>query len=300
MCCATRDCDPLVMTRRTLLFRLSPLLIPYVSLFCSGIVLAFAQSLGMMSPVPLDQGYGDAYVSLFRSPWMYEMFGFSLYVALVSALVATVGGTLVACGIWAMPVVFRRMSVIYKMTLILPHIAIGFIILIFFSQTGVLASLAHFIGLIAGPEGFPNILYGRNGWGLIAAYIYKEMPFAILMVLGPLAGFDHRLVTCARMLGASRCRIFFRIILPHIAPAVHSVFIILFLYSFGAFDIPYILGNSKPAMLSIEVYNLYFKRDLINRPTALAMLMLMFFFSALFIILYSRVVASLGARERKL
>lgn len=292
--------DRLVMTRRTLFLRLSPLLIPYVSLFCAGVVLALVQSLGMMSPVPLEQGYGDAYVSLFSSPWLYEMFGFSLYVALVSALMATAGGTLIACGIWAMPVVFRRMSVIYKMTLILPHIAIGFIILIFFSQTGVLASLAHCIGLITEPEEFPNLLYGGNGLGLIAAYIYKEMPFAILMVLGPLAGFDHRLVTCARMLGATRSRIVFRIILPHIAPAVHSVFIILFLYAFGAFDIPYILGNSKPAMLSIEVYNLYFKRDLINRPMALAMLMLMFFFSILFIMVYSRTVASLGARERKL
>ncbi|WP_462325014.1 ABC transporter permease [Desulfoplanes sp.] len=254
----------------------------------------------MMSPVPLDLDCGEAYVRLFQAPWMYEMFGFSLYVALVSALMATAGGTLIACGIWAMPVVFRRMSLVYKITLILPHIAIGFIILVFFSQTGILASFAQSMGLITGPGDFPNILYSRAGWGLIAAYTYKEMPFAILMVLGPLAGFDRRLVTSAAMLGAGRGRIFMRIILPHIAPAVHSVFIILFLYAFGAFDIPYILGNSKPAMLSIEVYNLYFKRDLVNRPTALAMLMLMFFFSVLFIMLYSRTVASLGARERKL
>jgi len=300
MCSGAGTSDSVVMTRRALLLRLSPLLIPYVALFCAGVALALVQSLGMMSPVPLEQGYGEAYVRLFESSWMYEMFGFSLYVALASALIATAGGTLIACGIWAMPVMVRRMSVVYKITLILPHIAIGFIILVFFSQTGVLASFAHAIGLIAEPGEFPNMLYGRTGLGLIAAYTYKEMPFAILMVLGPLAGFDRRLVTCARMLGASKSRIFFRIILPHIAPVMHSVFIILFLYAFGAFDIPYILGNSKPAMLSIEVYNLYFKRDLINRPTALAILMLMFFFSVLFIMLYSRTVASLGARERKL
>lgn len=296
----TRDSKSVVMTRRALLLRLAPLLIPYVSLFCAGVVLALVQSLGLMSPVPLHQGYGDAYVRLFASPWFYEMFGFSLYVALVSALIATAGGTLLAYGIWGMPLVLRRMSVVYKVTLILPHIAIGFIILVLFSQSGVLASLAHGLGLIERPEEFPNILYGQSGLGLIAAYTYKEMPFAILMVLGLLVGLDRRLVTCARMFGATRTCIFWRIILPHIAPAMHSVFIILFLYAFGAFDIPYILGSSKPAMLSIEVYNMYFKRDLINRPTALAMLMLMLLFSVVFIMLYSRVVTSLRAQERKL
>jgi putative spermidine/putrescine transport system permease protein len=45
---------------------------------------------------------------------------------------------------------------------------------------------------------------------------------------------------------------------------------------------------------------MYFKRDLINRPTALAMLMLMLLFSVVFIMLYSRVVTSLRAQERKL
>ncbi|MDD4649266.1 MAG: ABC transporter permease subunit [Desulfoplanes sp.] len=288
------------MKTQTLFLHLSPLLIPYVSLFCAGVVLAAVQSVGLWSPVPLPSGLGAAYTRLWSSPWFYEMFGFSLYVAFVSALLATGGGTLLACGIWGMPALLRRMSVIYKATLILPHIAIGFIVLVFCSQTGVLASLARLVGMITLPVQFPNILYGGNGFGLILAYTYKEIPFAILMVLGLLAGFDRRLFDCARMLGASRVRIFFCILVPSIAPAMHSAFIILFLYAFGAFDIPYLLGESKPAMLSIEVYNLYFKRDLTNRPLALAMLMLMFCFSVLFIMIYSRVVSSLTARERKL
>lgn len=288
------------MKKRTLFLHLSPLLIPYVSLFCAGVVLAVVQSLGLWSPVSLPSGMGSAYVRLFSSPWFYEMFGFSLYVAFVSAVLATGFGTLLACGIWGLPVFLRRMSVLYKATLILPHIAIGFIVLVFCSQTGILASFAHFLGMITSPAQFPNVLYSGNGIGLIAAYTYKEMPFAILMVLGLLVGFDRRLFDCARMLGASRIRIFFRILVPYITPAMHSAFIILFLYAFGAFDIPYLLGESKPAMLSIEVYNLYFKRDLANRPQALAMLVLMFCFSILFIMIYSRVVSSLGARGRKL
>jgi putative spermidine/putrescine transport system permease protein len=112
--------------------------------------------------------------------------------------------------------------------------------------------------------------------------------------------FDVRQIQTAAMLGASGLRIFFTIVLPHLAPALHTGFIILFLYSFGAFDIPYILSESRPGMLSIHVYNLYFKHDLTRRPEAMAILVIMFCFAVLFIIAYSKIVNRLEAGVRKL
>lgn len=52
-------------------------------------------------------------------------------------------------------------------------------------------------------------------------------------------------------------------------------------------------------MLSITVFNLYFKRDLAQRPEAMAILTLMFCFAVLFIIVYSRIVNRLDSAERK-
>ncbi|MFO7783071.1 MAG: hypothetical protein ACQET7_03040 [Thermodesulfobacteriota bacterium] len=80
---------------------------------------------------------------------------------------------------------------------------------------------------------------------------------------------------------------------------MHTAFIILFLYSFGAFDIPFVLSESRPGMLSIRVYNLYFKRDLARRPEAMAILVILFCFAALFIMAYSLVVRRLESSERK-
>ena len=74
----------------------------------------------------------------------------------------------------------------------------------------------------------------------------------------------------------------------------------MFLYSFGAFDIPYILGESRPGMLSIHVYNIYFKHDLARRPEAMAILTLMFAFAVVFIIAYSKAVGRLENGVRKL
>jgi putative spermidine/putrescine transport system permease protein len=81
---------------------------------------------------------------------------------------------------------------------------------------------------------------------------------------------------------------------------LHTAFLILFLYTFGAFDIPYLLGESRPAMVAMRVYSLYFERDLANRPTAMALLVLMLLLAVAFIALYARASARLGAGERRL
>jgi putative spermidine/putrescine transport system permease protein len=85
-----------------------------------------------------------------------------------------------------------------------------------------------------------------------------------------------------------------------VRPAMHTAFIILFLYSLGGFDIPYLVGESYPSMISIKVYNLYFKRELANRPEAMAILTCLFLFSLIFIWAYGKVTQRLTSQERKL
>jgi putative spermidine/putrescine transport system permease protein len=60
------------------------------------------------------------------------------------------------------------------------------------------------------------------------------------------------------------------------------------------------LSESRPGMLSIQVYNLYFKHDLARRPEAMAILTIMFCFAVLFIIAYSKVVRRLENGVRKI
>jgi putative spermidine/putrescine transport system permease protein len=102
------------------------------------------------------------------------------------------------------------------------------------------------------------------------------------------------------MLGASGARVFCSIVVPHVRPALEAAFIILFLYAFGAYDIPALLSESSPGMLSITVFDLFFQRDLALRPQAMALLVAMFLFAAAFIWAYVRLAAKLSSRERKL
>ena len=279
---------------------LLPLLIPFLLLFGGGFVLALAQSLGYLVPVEAGHGLGPGYAKIFSDPAFWASLGFSLYVALVSAALSVAAGALIAYAVWRLPRALRGLAITYKITLVLPHISVAFIIVILWSQSGFVSSLGHALGLVEKTSDFPALLFSGLGTGLILAYVYKGTSFAVLLAYAVLTRLDPRLLSTASMLGASRTKVFLKIILPHLQPVLNTTFIILFLYSFGAFDIPFLLSESYPGMLSIKVYNLYFQRDLINRPQALAILVFMFAFSTIFIYLYTRVMARLQAGERKL
>ncbi|MFW5733930.1 MAG: ABC transporter permease [Oceanidesulfovibrio sp.] len=287
------------MTLGRALLRLSPLALPCVALFGGGLTLAVAQSFGVALPFAYEGGATAAYAELTR-PHLAGSIVLSLWVALASAGLSVFFGSVLAYAIWRLPTFWQRCAIIYKMPLILPPIAVGFLAIIFLSRSGVLSSIAYHVGLVDTPADFPSILYGGWGFGIILAYVYKETPFVVLLCLAALRRLDPGLVQTARMFHAGRVTIFRTIILPHLAPVLHTVFIILFLYSFGAFDIPYLVGESSPGMLSMEAFNLYFMRELADRPTAMALLTLMFLFSVVFIILYTRLASRLGQKERKL
>lgn len=279
--------------------KLAPLLIPLLVLFLGGLFMGIAQSLGFWLPVPHEGGMLSAYEELLR-PHLLAAGLHSLWVALASTTLAVGIGAIIAYLIWRLPARLEAYTVVYKTPLILPHIGVAFIVLVFWSQSGIVASLAHQLGWINSPGDFPSLIHGTSGAGIILAYVFKEVPFVIILTLAVLKRMDARLVQTAAMLGARPATIFRRIALPHMLPALHTAGIILFLYGFGAFDIPFLLGDSSPSMLSIEAYNLYFRRDLINRPTAMAILVCMFFFSLAFIVAYTRLAAHLNNRERKL
>lgn len=269
--------------------KLLPAVIPFALFFIGGITLTVIQSLGLMNPLTEDGPSWAAYQTIAGQGHFSISILFSFYVALVSAAIATVLGTLLACVIWRLPHPWQGRAVVYKIPIILPHIAVAFMTMIFLSRSGLLSALCFKLGITQGMTDFPNLIFSRFGAGEIIAYSAKETSFVALMALSVLARFDRRYIQTARQLGAGRIRIFFSILLPHLKEVLTTTYLILFIYSFGAFEIPYILGNSSPGMLSLQVYNYYFKHDLSQRPVAMALLVVLFTVSALLAWLYFRI-----------
>lgn len=287
-------------SKNIVILSLFPLLLPFLAIICGGLLVTVLQSFGVLM---FSYEYEDmlfAYTTLLADDWFLESALFSLYVALTATVISIVLGTLFAYSIWKLPTKFHSLTVITKIPLILPHITVGFIAIIFLAKTGILSAIAFQLGLISSFETFPNLLYSRFGIDLIAAYVYKETPFVMVMVYASLCRFDRRIIDTAIMLGATGRRCFVILILPFLLPVINTTFIILFVFSFGGFDLPFILGDSSPGMISIRIYDYFFQKDLMLRPVAMAMLTLVFMFSLLFILSYLKFSASLEKGVRKI
>jgi iron(III) transport system permease protein len=108
------------------------------------------------------------------------------------------------------------------------------------------------------------LAYGRVPITIILALHYT--PFIILLFGNALRRFDSQLEDSARILGASRTRIAWSIILPMMKPALISAVVLIFAKCLGEFGVAYVLG--LPVKFDVLATSLY--RNLNSRQTGVA------------------------------
>ncbi|MGI8866564.1 MAG: ABC transporter permease, partial [Rubrobacteraceae bacterium] len=81
---------------------------------------------------------------------------------------------------------------------------------------------------------------------------------------------------------------------PVISPAVMAASLIVFAFTFGAFEVPYLLGKTYPTILPVTAFNEYRDTDLDARPIAMAINVLITLITALVAAAYLRLAKDLG------
>lgn len=250
------------------------LLIPQIILtllFLIGLANGLIQSLGIVPAFGLTEPTLRYYQEILTRPDMAESILFSLKIALISSVTATIGG-IVICGICVIGnytgSCIQRMI---QLPVIVPHVVVALFIINIFSQNGLLARLAYTLGLITDQQQFPIIIYNTEGIGIILAYVWKELPFIVYFVIAMMANINNRLGEAAINLGAAKWQAFFRITLPLCKNTIISGFLIIFVFALGSYELPLLLGATKPKALPILAYQQYIHPDLKNRPYAMAL-----------------------------
>jgi putative spermidine/putrescine transport system permease protein len=142
------------------------------------------------------------------------------------------------------------------------------------SQSGLLSRLGAQVGLLDGPSDFPIVVRDRLGVGIILSYVWKEVPFIGVIVLAVLRSLSRDYEDIARTLGANGWQRFIYVILPLIAPALLSTSIIVFAFTFGAYEVPGILGVRYPRTLPVLSLRFFTDADLNARAEAMALSMI--------------------------
>jgi len=263
-------------------------LLVIVVLFLGGVVFGFVQSLNF---IPLIGQYTlnlDAYASMLSDPAFRPSLVLSLWIAFAATVIAAVLAVAASLFLRQTSVGRRVGTYIFQLNLAIPHIVGAVAMLTLLSQSGLLSRLSHLVGLTQDIAQFPPLVNDRWGVAIIAEYVWKEVPFIGVVVLAALAGGTRDYEDLARTLGAGWWQRFRHVILPFIMPGLLSTSIIVFAFSFGAYEVPFLLGQPFPATLSVQAYLKYVDVDLGARSEAQAINVLIAVIVTLLIFLYLR------------
>lgn len=266
---------------------LAPALGVITVLFVGALLFGLLQSLNYLPLIGLTEPNLDAYANIINDPVFWESLWLSLRIAFLSTAISIVLAVLSALLIFHTERGRRSATFIYQFNLPIPHIVGGVAMLLLLSQSGLFSRVAFALGLTDAPAGFPILTQDRAGIGIIAEYVWKETIFIGVVVLAALSGGVAEYEELARTLGASRWKRFWHVIVPLITPAVVSTSIIVFAFSFGAFEIPFLLGQPFPAALPVLAFRAYNDVDLNARPEAMAISVVIAGFVAVLVFIYS-------------
>jgi putative spermidine/putrescine transport system permease protein len=230
----------------------------------------------------------DAYIAVFSSTEFYWSFLLSFHISFTSTVISSVLAIGAALLLRRQFIGRAVVNFLFQLNLTIPHLVGAIGILYLFSQSGSFARLAAEWGMIAKPGDFPALVFDPYAIGIILQYVWKEVPFIGVIVLANMQALGEDYESVARSLGANRWQAFWFVLLPLILPGVLSASVLVFAFTFGAYEIPAILGANYPAALPVLAYRKYTDVDLAARPEAMAMAIVIAVLSALMIFLYLR------------
>jgi spermidine/putrescine transport system permease protein len=174
-------------------------------------------------------------VLFFDSAKLWGSFYNTLLIAVTSALVSTVIGTLGAIGIyWYNFKLKRYLEVVSYLPIILPEIIIGVSMLMFFAGINM-------------PLGLSTI---------IIAHITFNIPYVLLIVIARLSEFDYSIIEAAHDLGATEMDTLLKVIIPMCIPGILSGFLIAITLSVDDFVITFFVTGPGASTLPLHIYSM--------------------------------------------
>ena len=185
------------------------------------------------------------YAELFQNDRIMMALKYTLIIAIISSIVATIIGTIAAIGIHRMKGLPKRTLLnINNIPVLNPDIVTGISIMSLFIF--IAPVLNNFFGL--------KIEFGF--WTMLIAHITFNTPYVILSVLPKLKQLPSNITEAALDLGATPGYAMRKIILPQIKPGIVAGLLMAFTMSIDDFVISFFTTGPGVTNLSIEIYSM--------------------------------------------
>ena len=275
------------------------LLLPFFGIMALMLVSVWnvaVQSLGYIPAFGLTKLTLRYYQEVFGNPDFAGAVWVSLKIAFWSAVFACIFG--VALSMALIKTRQAKGTTLYaiRLPILVPHAVVALFVVQICGQTGLIARLMFALGLLEDYTQFPQLLYTPSYFGTILAYLWKEIPFVAYFVLAFMSSISETLGEAAENLGASPVRSFFEVTLPLSLRVIAKAFLIIYIFAFGGYELPLLLGSTLPKALSVQTYLSYMNPDLLQRPLAMAMNGTMLLLSAAISLLYAGAVIGINRK----
>ncbi|MBK8989986.1 MAG: ABC transporter permease subunit [Chloroflexi bacterium] len=280
------------MKKFSILLMLAPSLMVIILLFGGGLWLALRQSLGTVPGSGMSELSLEAYRRVFNDPAFGRSLLLTVWIAGVSTAVSTLLALIAALTLRRAFRGKRVAAFIFQSNLPIPHLVGAIGILFLFSQSGFLARLGHTLGLIQVPADFPALVFDPYAIGIILEYVWKSSVFMGIILLAAMQTIGEDYEQAAQTLGANQWQRWRFVLLPLLRPSILSASILVFAFTFGAFEVPLLLGARYPSALPVLAYRLYTDVDLNARPEAMALSIIIAALITMLILVYMQLSKS--------
>jgi putative spermidine/putrescine transport system permease protein len=176
---------------------------------------------------------------------------YSLRVALISAVLSVVLAYPIA--VWLRKPFFgsTTLSAVIKAPMLVPGLVAAFLYINVVAYHGIINETLVGLGMIDGPLRMQN---DRYGVGVLILQVWKNMPFALLLLVGAVQSIHPDLLDAARDLRAGAWARFRRIILPLTVRSMQAALIIIFIGAAGDYSFQTVVGPANTSSMSQYMY----------------------------------------------
>lgn len=267
---------------------LAPALTLLLVLLGASLFYAAAESVGYLSAIGQTQVSFAAYrQTLNPASEFWVSLGFSLWVSIAATALSSLIALLLA--VWLSSRNQNADTFALNWNLAFPHLVFAAALLLFLSQSGLLARWAAALGFIAAPDQFPVLVRDRFGIGILLSYIGKEVPFLTLTLLAVLRSQSVGYDVVAENLGASRWQRLRYVILPQVFPALLAGDLLVFGFIFSSYEVPALLGVGYPRALPVLALRFFLDPDLRARSEGMVISLIITLIVALVAVISLRI-----------
>ena len=230
-----------------------PAVAPVVLTLILIVVMAIAQSVGLFNfgaPAHFTLQYWE---TILNDSQLWRATGYSLKIGVVSAVLSV--ALALPLALW-----LRKpfpgsvlMSGLLKAPLMVHGLVAALLFINLISWQGFINLGLLKLGIISQPIRMQN---DRWGIGVIILQVWKQLPYALLIITGSLRAIGDEIVDAARDLGAGKTARLLQIILPLSIKAVQVSLILIFIGALGDFSFQVVAGPTS--VFSLSQYMLRF------------------------------------------